>query len=681
MSTESSTAPVAATLSQKRVLAILGSLILGMLLAALDQTIVATALPTIVGDLGGADHLAWVVTSYMLAVTASTPLWGKLGDMYGRKQFFQAAIVIFLVGSILSGLSQSMLQLILFRALQGLGGGGLIIGAQAIIGDVVSPRERGKYQGFFGAIFGVTSVVGPLLGGVLVDHLTWRWVFYINVPVGAVALVATALVLPGKLSKVKHTIDYLGTILVAALATDLVLLTTLGGNSFAWNSTQTYLMIAAAVVLLAAFIGAERRAEEPVLPLNLFANRVFAATSAIGFVVGFAMFGAITYLPLFLQVVQGVSPTMSGVRLLPMMVGLLGTSITSGFLITKFGRYKIFPILGTAIMTIGLYLFTNMGVQTGTFMTSFYMFVLGVGLGGVMQVLIIAVQSAVEYKDLGVATAGATFFRTIGGSFGTAVFGAIFASVIVGHLRDALGNVQLPGGGGGASISPELVAKLPTHIQQGVMEAYSLSLQDVFWVAVPIGVFAFLLTWILPEIRLKTSVGAAGDAGDTFGMPSDRTSAEEIQRAISLLEGRESRHALYADLAERADLDLGPREAWLLYRFDDHPDSTLAEIADIVGKPTDHLDGLANRLHEKGLLTEDHEREGHRLKLSESGHAAIAALLGARRSRLEELLGDWSPQDNPELEQQVRKLAATLMADDDKMLDAATPRTTSAGTA
>lgn len=494
--------------------------------------------------------------------------------------------------------------------------------------------------------------------------------FYINLPVGAVALAVTAVVLPGHLSKVRHTIDYLGTILIAATATDLVLLTSLGGNTYAWNSAPVYLMGVLGVALLAGFILAERRAAEPVLPLSLFTNKAFAMTAAIGFVVGFAMYGAITYLPLFLQVVQGVNPTMSGVRLLPMMAGLLITSIGSGLLITKWGRYKIFPVAGTAILSIGLFLFGHMGADTSTFMTSIYMFVFGVGLGGVMQVLVIIVQSAVGYKDLGVATAGATFFRSIGGSFGTAVFGAIFAGVITGNLSNALGNTKLPGGAAGASLSPDALAKLPAVIRSGIIEAYATSLQTVFLIAVPIAIFAFVLTWFLPEIELRATTGAV-DPGETFAMPAERSSVEEVERAITVLVSRENRHDMYARLADRAGLDLRPRECWLLYRFDDHPDATLTGIAQIVHQPVEHLTELAESLHAKGLLTEDHERPGHGLALTDPGHDAIDRLLDARRAGLETLLDGWTIQDHPELTNRITQLAQALMADDDRMLQAA----------
>jgi EmrB/QacA subfamily drug resistance transporter len=455
-------------LQGRRLWLVLTALLAGMLLAALDQTIVATALPTIVGDLGGASHLSWIVTAYLLASTASTPLWGKLGDMYGRKRFFQTAIVIFLVGSALSGLSRSIGELIAFRAVQGIGGGGLMIGAQTTVGDVVAPANRGRYQGLFGAVFGVTSVLGPLIGGLIVDHASWRWVFYINLPVGVVALGLTSAFLPATRHRVAHEIDYLGAALLALATTSLVLMTSLGGTTYARGSAPIVILATAGVLLLALFVAAERHAVEAVLPLRLFSNRVFSVSGALGFVVGFAMFGAITFLPLYLQNVKGVNPTVSGLRLLPMMAGLLLTSISSGQLLSRWGRYKVFPIVGTALMTIGLLLLSRLGPNTSGLITSLYMFVFGMGLGSVMQVLVIAVQNAVDYRDLGAATSGVTYFRSIGGSFGTAVFGSIFSSRLSANIAHYLGPLGVPAGVTSAALSPRALNRLPPTVHQRV---------------------------------------------------------------------------------------------------------------------------------------------------------------------------------------------------------------------
>ena len=506
-------------LGHRQILTVLGALMLGMLLAALDQTIVSTALPTIVGDLGGLNHLSWVVTAYLLAATISTPLYGKLGDLYGRKPLFQLAIAIFLVGSMLSGISQNMLELIGFRALQGLGAGGLMVGAQSIIGDVVPPRERGKYQGMMGGIFALASIAGPLLGGFLTDNASWRWIFYINVPLGAVALVVTSTALPATARRVSHRIDWWGAGLLAAGTASVILLATWGGTQYGWLSAPIIALAVVGAAVLVTFFVVERRVAEPIIPPRLFRSSVFNVASAVGFVIGFAMFGAIVFLPLFLQLVDGASATSSGLNLLPLMVGLLTASIGSGQLISRTGRYKIFPVTGTALAAVAMLLLSTLTPTTSRLLLSVYMVILGAGLGMVMQVLVLAVQNAAERRDLGVATSSATFLRSIGSSIGVAIFGAIFSSQLATNLRLQLPASALRGNLNPTSLqgNPAALARLPAAIHSGLVTAVSDSLHVVFLTAVPVLVVAFLITLFLREIplgrRAKAPVAVAEGMG------------------------------------------------------------------------------------------------------------------------------------------------------------------------
>ena len=657
-------------LPKRRVLIIFSALMLGMFLAALDQTIVSTALPTIVGDLGGSSHIAWVVTAYLLASTVSTPLWGKLGDLYGRKRLFQASIVIFLVGSMLSGLSTSMIELIAFRAVQGLGGGGLLVGAQSLIGDIVSPRDRGRYVGLFGAVFGVATVLGPLLGGLFTQYLSWRWVFYINVPIGIVALVVTAIALPKRVPTGSRTIDYLGAVVLSAAATCLVLFTSLGGTSFLWTSGTIIALGVGGLILTALFLLVERRAVEPVIPLRLFKNRTFSAASAIGFVVGFAMFGALTFLPLFFQEVKGVTPTASGLRLLPLMGGLFGASILSGQLISRGGRYKVYPVVGTALMTVGLWLMSTVGLATSGWIIALYMLVFGIGLGCVMQVLVLAVQNSVGYEDLGTATASANFFRMIGGCFGVAVFGTIYANVLPKRI---VANLHItPSKGQFSTLTPAALSKLPAPIVHGYLLSVTETISLVFLIAVPIGLIAFGLSWLLPEVELRKTVRVGRDPVATLPAPEERSSLKEVELALERVVGAEDRSQVYRALATRAGVDLGPQACWLLFRLAETDTVTEAEL-DARFKVTEGvLHSGVTELSSKEMISEE---SGGGLVITARGTETMALLVEARRASLEDLLEGWDPTEHPELEVLVRRLAVSVMADDDRLLKAALPST------
>ena len=653
---ESSAPTQPAELPAKRIWTIFSGLMLAMLLAALDQTIVSTALPTIVKELGGAEHISWVVTAYMLASTVTTPMWGKVGDLIGRKVLFLVAIGIFLAGSVLCGTAQNMFELVGYRAIQGLGGGGLMVLSQAIIGDVVSPRERGKYQGAFGAVFGVSSVAGPLLGGFFVDNLSWRWVFYVNVPIGIVALIVVAIVLPKATVAGRPIIDYAGIALLAGAASCIVLVTSLGGSVWAWDSAGVLSLVLGFIVLVVGFILVEQRVREPVMPPRLFRNKVFVISSAIGFVVGFAMFGAITFLPVYMQQVRGVSATESGLRLVPMMAGLLLTSLASGMIISRTGRYKLFPILGCGCFTVGLLLLSRLNQTTGVVESSIYMFILGVGLGMVMQVLVLAVQNAVEYRDLGTGTSAATFFRTIGSCIGVAVFGTVFTAQLTKHLAIGIPTTATGKCAPAVLTGPSgVLAQCPAEVQAWFTGAYATAIHIVFLSAVPVGLVAFGLALLLPEVRLRTATRTS-DTGEAFGIPTSRTSLQELQLALSRHLSRENRLRGYEMVSRRANVDLAPGEAWMLNRVAREGSREIDVMAQRSKTPPARVREVAAALAQRGYVTID----GDTVSVTEAGRGVAAMIVAAQEEILNEFLEGWSPQEHPDVKILVHEISARL---------------------
>lgn len=510
MSTQTSVAPAQTYPPQRTLYAIIGALMLGMLLAALDQTIVSTALPTIVGEFGGIDKLSWVATAYLLTSTASTPLYGKISDMFGRKPVFQFAIVTFLLGSALAGASQNMGQLIATRALQGIGAGGLMALVFAIIGDIVPPRERPKYMAPFVGVWGIASVAGPLLGGLFTEHLSWRWIFYVNLPVGAITLVVVALVLKLPRNRQSHTIDFVGATLMVSAVTSILLYLSWAGTTYGWFAGRSLTLLAAGLLLAVLFVLQEMRAPEPILPLDLFRNSVVSVTSVIGFGLGLAMFGSTIYIPLYLQVVNGASPTESGLRMLPLMGGIMIASIGSGRIITRINRYKIFPVFGTAILSVGLYLLSTMTSTTSGTVSGSYMFVVGFGVGLVMQVLMVAVQNSVDISVLGVATSMSTFFRSMGGTLGIAVLGAVLSSRLASEIADRVPADAAARLGDPKQLeNPSIIRSLPEPIHGQVVESLVQALQSVFLWSVPVAVVAFVFALMLKEVPLRGRVPAA----------------------------------------------------------------------------------------------------------------------------------------------------------------------------
>jgi EmrB/QacA subfamily drug resistance transporter len=640
--------------------AVFVGLMLVMLMAALDSTIVATALPTIAADLGGLNHISWVATAYLLAQTVVVPLYGKLGDLYGRRIVLQVGLVIFLIGSALCGLSTSFVELVVFRAVQGLGGGGLMVSAQAAIGDVVAPRNRGRYQGIFGAVFGFATVVGPLIGGAITSSLSWRWIFYVNLPIGALAIVALTVTLPAGAARAHHSIDYIGTALLSVALVSLVLMVTLGGTTYAWGSAPIIILACVTVAGGAAFLYVERRVDEPVFPPRLLRDPIFTAAGVVALLVGFAMFGAITFLPLYYQVVRGDSPTTSSLEILPLMGGLLLTSIAGGLIVSRTGRYRLFPIAGTAIMTLGLFLLSRLSPDTSTLAAVGSMFVAGFGIGLVMQVLVVAVQNSVSYKDLGVATSGNTLFRNIGSSVGTAVIGTVFASELATRIRQAFPNA--PHGQLSTShLSASALTQLPPAARSAFLEAYSGALDKAFQVAGFVSIAAFAASWFIQEKPMRTTVTAEG-IGSSFAVPRGDDSLAEIVRALGVLVGRQRMRSYFERIAIEADVDLPINECWVLVQLRRGYRDPLV-LSERSGASPEVIHSTLDALTQNGLIarpTAGDAQDGS-LQLTERGTAIADTLLSTVRDRLEQLLEGWSPEQYSDLGRLLNEFAAEVI--------------------
>ncbi|MER6977416.1 MDR family MFS transporter [Streptomyces carpinensis] len=510
---------------------VLLALMIAMMLAMLDNMIVGTAMPTIVGELGGLQHLSWVVTAYTLATAAATPLWGKLGDMYGRKGAFMTSIVIFLAGSALSGMAQNMGELIGFRAIQGLGAGGLMVGVMAIIGDLIPPRERGKYQGMMAGVMALAMIGGPLVGGTITDNWGWRWAFYINLPLGAVALVAVSAVLHLPKKRAQARVDYLGAGLLTLGISSIVLVTTWGGTEYAWTSARIMELIAIGVAALVGFVFWQTKAAEPIVPLHIFRSRNFSLMSLIGFVTGFVMFGAVLFLPLYQQSVQGASATNSGLLLLPMLGAMMVVSLIAGRVTTNSGRYKVFPIAGGVLMIAGLYLLSRMDTETTRLTSGLYMAVLGAGMGCLMQITMLVAQNSVEMKDMGVASSSTTLFRTLGSSFGVAIMGALFNNRVQDVMAERAGALGSKMTEQSAQLDAKSLEKLPAVAREAYQHAVSAGTHSAFLLGAVVGIVALVAAVFVKEVPLKGAGPAKAEAAGEEGA-SDAAARTGVAEAV-----------------------------------------------------------------------------------------------------------------------------------------------------